>query len=68
MAVHRFDLFADYNQFYVWDAGADPSAPIEYTDADLRCRVKVAPNVVVIQPIRDMTVPVEFEVVGPPGV
>jgi hypothetical protein len=62
MAVHRFDLFADYNQFYVWDAGANPDAPTDYTDDDVRRRVKAAPHVVVIQPMRNMTVPVELEV------
>jgi hypothetical protein len=62
VAVHSFDLFADYHQFYVWDAGAHPQAPVDYTPDDLRRRVKVSTNVVVIQPTRNMTVPVEFEV------
>ena len=69
MTTHKFELFADYNQFYVWDAGADPNAPIDYTDEDVRNRVKVAPNVVVIQPMRNMTVPVELDVCSSdPGV
>ena len=69
MMLHKFELFADYNQFYVWDAGTDPSAPTDYTDTDLRNRVKVAPNVVVIQPMRNMTVPVELDVCpSDPGV
>jgi len=45
VTTHKFELFADYNQFYVWDVGADPNAPIDYTDEDVRNRVKVAPNV-----------------------
>jgi hypothetical protein len=61
MTIHRFHLFADYFQFYVWDAGVEPSPPVDFTDDDVRRRVKVAPNVVVIQPIRNMTVPVELE-------
>jgi len=67
--MHKLEIFADYRQFYVWDAGAGPSAPIDYTDEDLRNRIKVGPNVVVIQPIRNMTVPVELEVCSSdPGV
>jgi hypothetical protein len=67
--MSKFEIFADYFQFYIWDAGVDPSAPIDYTDADLRNRIKVAPNVVVIQPIRNMTVPVELDVCSSdPGV
>jgi hypothetical protein len=67
--VYRFEVFADYHQFYVWDAGVGPSAPTDYTDEDLRNRLKVAPNVVVIQPMRNMTVPVELTVcASDPGV
>jgi hypothetical protein len=69
MTLHKFQVFADYHQFYVWDAGVKPSAPIDYTDADFRHRVKIAPNVVVILPIRNMTVPVELDVCSSdPGV
>ncbi len=61
-------MFADYHQFYVWDAGASPQAPVDYTDDDVRKMVKVADHVVVIQPVRNMTVPVELEVhPGDPG-
>ena len=62
MALHRFEIFADYHQFYVWDSGVGPSAPEDYTDDDVRSRVKVAPNVVVVQPVRDVTVPVDLEI------
>jgi hypothetical protein len=62
MTVHSFELFADYHQFYVWDAGVNPQAPEDYTDDDILRLVKVAPNVVVIQPVRMMTVPVELEI------
>ena len=64
MSMHAFELFADYHQFYVWDAGVNPSAPENYTEEDIRARVKVGPNVVVIQPIRRTTVPVELQI-GP---
>ena len=62
MTVHSLELFADYHQFYIWDAGLNPQAPVDYSDDDVVRRVKVAPNVVVIQPVRNMTVPVEIEV------
>ena len=57
-----FKIFADYFQFYLWDKEAAPEAPSDYTDEDLAIRMKAAPNVVVIQPARNVFVPVEFEV------
>ena len=62
--LHRAELevFADYNQFYVQDGGVFPDAPSEWSDADVERRVKVEANVVVVCPIRNMSVPVEIEV------
>lgn len=57
-----YSIFADYRQFYLWDKGVGPDAPTDYTDEDVEKRIKVAPNVVVIQPERNMDVPVEVEV------
>jgi hypothetical protein len=57
---HELKVFADYHQFYLWDAGVNPSAPEDYSDEDVRLMVKVAPNVVVVQPVRNMEVPVEL--------
>jgi hypothetical protein len=37
-------------------------APTDYTDEDVRRRIKTGPHMVVIQPERNMTVPVEVEV------
>jgi hypothetical protein len=69
MARYDIEVFADYFQFYLQDAGIQPSAPLDYTDDDVRRRVKVAPNVVVVQPVRNMTVPVVIEVLDrDPGV
>jgi hypothetical protein len=60
---HRaFDVFADYHQFYLWDRGMTDQAPENYTDEDVRRRIKTGPHVVVIQPERNTTVPVEVEV------
>ena len=57
-----YEIFADYHQFYLWDKEVEPDAPTDYTDEDVRRRIKAAPNVVVIQPERNMEVPVELEV------
>jgi hypothetical protein len=63
-AVHhrKVGVFADYHQFYVQDGGVNPPAPENWTDADIENRCKVAENVVVVCPLRDMTVPVEVAV------
>jgi hypothetical protein len=57
-----FDVFADYHQFYLWDRGKTDRAPEEYTDEDVRRRIKTGPHVVVIRPAPSTTVPVEVEV------
>jgi hypothetical protein len=59
---HSYTIFADYHQFYLWDKKVEPDAPTNYTDEDVQKRIKAAPNVVVIQPERNMDVPVEVEV------
>ena len=56
------ELFADYFQFYLWDAGAERASASDYTDADVRRRIKEAPGVVIVQPERNMTVPVVLEI------
>ena len=43
-----------------------PEAPTDYTEEDTRRRIKAAPFVVVIQPARNMAVPVEVEVSDAP--
>ena len=55
-------VFADYHQFYVQDGGIDPAAPEDWTEEDIARRAKVAENVVVVCPLRNMTVAVELEV------
>jgi len=59
----RLNVFADYYQFYFWD-GDDKyiKAPEDYTNEDVEKRIKISPGVVVIQPERNMEVPVEVEV------
>jgi hypothetical protein len=55
-------VFADYFQFYLWDEGVSPEAPTDWTDIDVNRRLKAAPNVVVVSPVRNMRVPVEVEI------
>lgn len=60
--VRTYAIFADYHQFYLWDHVADPYPPFNYDDRDMRRRIKAAPHIVVIQPERNMEVPVELEI------
>ncbi|WP_375465358.1 hypothetical protein [uncultured Methylobacterium sp.] len=64
--IRRYRIFADYHQFYLWDHEASPLAPTDYTEEDTVRRIKTGPSVVVIQPERNMDVPVEIEVVDRP--
>ena len=45
----RYQIFADYFQFYVWDAGERPNPPEHFDDEDMQRRIKAAPFVVVRQ-------------------
>lgn len=58
------DIFADYFQFYLWDKVADPSVAVDWTDEDVSNRLKAAPNVAIVSPVRNMTVPVAVELLG----
>jgi hypothetical protein len=61
-------LFADYFQFYLMDGEAQPPIPEEWTEEDIATMAKVAPNLVVVCPVRNMTVPVRIVVLdGEPG-
>jgi hypothetical protein len=64
MLRHRrsCDVLADHHQFYLWDPGMTNRAPEDYTDDDVRRRIKTGPHVVVVQPERATSVPVEVEV------
>jgi hypothetical protein len=56
----RLAIFADYHQFYVWDPETSGrQAPEQWSERDVANRVKVIPGVVVVCPVRQMTVPVE---------
>jgi hypothetical protein len=60
--LRQLQVFADYHQFYLWDPAKRPEAPTDYTEEDVKRRIKADPYVVVIQPERNMTVPVEIEI------
>ena len=64
--IKRYSIFADYHQFFLWDHRVSPDAPTDYTEEDTTRRIKAAPFVVVIQPERNMDVPVEIEVTNAP--
>ena len=59
--IKRYAIFADYHQFYLWDHGTSPDAATNYTDEDVARRIKAEPFLVVVQPERNMEVPVELE-------
>jgi hypothetical protein len=56
------EIFADYFQFYIKDGVANPFAPTDWNELDVLRKVKVAQNLIVICPVRNMTVSVEIEV------
>jgi hypothetical protein len=54
-------VFADYHQFYIQDGGINPPAPEDWTEEDIANRCKAENNVVVVCPLRNMTVAVAVE-------
>ncbi len=56
------EVSVDYTQFYLMDAVANPPAPTDWSEDDVRNRAKVAPYIVVVCPVRDFTVPVTIEI------
>lgn len=61
-----YEICADYHQFYLADAEKFEFAPEDYTDEDVKRRIKNGRYVVVVQPERNMTVPVELEILMSP--
>jgi hypothetical protein len=60
----RVSVFADYFQFHLEDGQVIAGIPTDWTDVDIADRMKQAPSVVVICPVRNMSVPVELQVLG----
>jgi hypothetical protein len=62
----RLQIFADYHQFYIWDPQTSKQhAPEDWSSQDVANRAKIAPSVVVICPVRNMSVPVEVGIWDP---
>jgi hypothetical protein len=59
--AYSIEVFADYHQFYIWDSGLEIERCLDFTDLDCIRMVKVEPNQVIIQPVRNMDVPVDLE-------
>ena len=64
MRLHHksVEVFADYHQFYLWDKGMTNQAPDDYSEEDVRRRIKTGANVVVVQPEENRRVPLEIEI------
>jgi hypothetical protein len=57
----RFGVFADHHQFYVWDVEHEAEEP-EFTSQALQDRVIALAQQLIVQPVRNVTVPVELAV------
>ena len=56
-------IFADYNQFYIWDpVASDQNAPEDWTDEDVEVKAKANQYVFVMCPERNTEVPVTIEI------
>jgi len=62
-----FQVFADYHQFYLMDAGIEPAIPDDVTEDHIRSRVRTAPHVAVFYTETAAHVPVEIAIVGEPS-
>ena len=58
-AVQRFEVFADYHQFYLMDAEAQPQIPESVLPADTARRLRCADHIVVFHTESASKVPVE---------
>lgn len=65
--MQAFDLrvFADYNQFYLHDADVVPEVGA-FSDEDIARMVIARPRLVVVEPLRNNTVPVHLEIAPSP--
>lgn len=64
--VCAFRVFADYHQFYLMDARAQPKIPEEVTEQDILRRLRTAPHIVVFHTGSAAPVPVEVAFVSGP--
>lgn len=59
---YKFNLFADYFQFYLQDEQSDGNLSHSWTEQALSNMLAIAPGVVGVGTVRNMDVPVELEV------
>lgn len=64
--MHKFQVFADYHQFYLMDASIKPNIPEEVTEQDMLRRLRAAPHIVVFHTESAAHVPVEVVFVSEP--
>jgi hypothetical protein len=64
--THKFEVFADYHQFYLMDAGIEPHIPEEVTEEDMLRRLRTAPHIVVFHTESAAHVTVEVAFVSEP--
>lgn len=64
--VQKFQVFADYHQFYLMDANIEPKIPEEMTEQDMLRRLRTAPHIVVLHTESASHVPVEVTFVQRP--
>ena len=64
--AHKFQVFADYHQFYLMDASVEPKIPESITEQDMLRRLRTAPHIVVFHTESATHVPVEVAFVPEP--
>lgn len=64
--VHEFQVFTDYHQFYLMDAGVEPQIPEAVAEQDMLRRLRVEPHIVVFYTESDWQVPVKVAFVSEP--
>lgn len=68
MAQYKYELFADYFQFYLQDENVDGDLSDSWTKEAVDNLLALAPGTIGIGTVRNMTVPVTVEILDdPPG-
>ena len=62
MATERFELFADYFQFYLQDEAASGDLSDAWTPEAVEQLLAIGPGVIGVGTVRNVDVPVEIEV------
>lgn len=62
MQTYKFDLFADYFQFYLQDESAKGDLSASWTEEAVQRLLAIAPDTIGVGTVRNMTVPVQIEV------